>query len=130
MKRSMNSFFLFAAANRKRFAQEHPTLHNAEVSALLGEAWKKLTDDEKRPYKEAAAAKLAEAAAAEGIIKHEDCDGDGDGGGGGGSGDVDRDGAEDGAATAVAAATRPPGTSGGGDGGSGGGGGDGPHTSM
>ena len=54
IKRPMNSFLLWAKVMRKKFAKDNPTLHNAEISKLLGKVWNSMTTVEKRPFVERA----------------------------------------------------------------------------
>ena len=54
VKRPMNSFMIWAKIMRRKFAEENPKLHNAEISKLLGKAWNELTTKEKRPFVEKA----------------------------------------------------------------------------
>jgi len=54
VKRPMNSFLLWAKVMRKKYAKENPTMHNAEISKLLGKVWNSMTTNEKRPYVERA----------------------------------------------------------------------------
>eukprot|EP00795_Rhopilema_esculentum_P005246 gene5246-393_t len=54
VKRPMNSFLLWAKVMRKKYAKENPTMHNAEISKLLGKVWNGMTTNEKRPYVERA----------------------------------------------------------------------------
>jgi len=50
MKRPMNSFMVFATAERKKLREKHPEMHNKDISKMLGVQWKKLTAEEKAPY--------------------------------------------------------------------------------
>ena len=54
VKRPMNSFLLWAKVMRKKYAKENPTMHNAEISKLLGKVWNGMTTNEKRPFVERA----------------------------------------------------------------------------
>lgn len=54
IKRPMNAFMVWARQKRKEISQEHPKMHNSEISKMLGAMWKKLTDKDKIPYIEQA----------------------------------------------------------------------------
>ncbi|XP_003741217.1 transcription factor SOX-8-like [Galendromus occidentalis] len=54
IKRPMNAFMVWAQAARRKLSDHHKNLHNAELSKTLGKLWKKLSDEEKRPFIEEA----------------------------------------------------------------------------
>lgn len=50
IRRPLNCFMVFSHLERKRVAEEHPELHNADLSKILGKRWKNLTAVERQPY--------------------------------------------------------------------------------
>ena len=54
VKRPMNSFLLWAKTMRRKYANENPNLHNAEISKLLGKIWNSMSTLDKRPFVERA----------------------------------------------------------------------------
>ena len=54
IKRPMNAFMVWSSLERKRLAEREPQLHNTELSKRLGEMWKGMNEEEKKPYREEA----------------------------------------------------------------------------
>ena len=52
VKRPMNAFMLWSKQRRREISKQDPTLHNAQISKLLGEDWKLLSAEEKLPFVE------------------------------------------------------------------------------
>ena len=46
----MNAFMVFSQLERRKIVQLAPDMHNAEISKYLGVRWKRLTDEERRPF--------------------------------------------------------------------------------
>jgi hypothetical protein len=54
IKRPANSFMIWAQTYRKKVFEDNTTLNNAEISKLLGQQWKNLSNEEKQIYKDKA----------------------------------------------------------------------------
>ena len=54
LKRPMNAFMVWSSLERKRLAEREPHLHNTELSKRLGEIWKGMSEDMKKPYRDEA----------------------------------------------------------------------------
>ena len=50
----MNSFMVWSKGRRAEVALANPGLHNAKISAILGEEWKKMSKEEKIPFEQKA----------------------------------------------------------------------------
>eukprot|EP00117_Sycon_ciliatum_P003607 scpid38452/ scgid8334/ Transcription factor SOX-8 len=51
VKRPMNAFMVWAKTERRKLAMKLPGIPNSEVSKLLGDMWRSLTDEEKDKYR-------------------------------------------------------------------------------
>ena len=54
IKRPANIFMIWAQTYRKKIFEDNTTLNNAEISKLLGQQWKTLSNKEKQIYKDKA----------------------------------------------------------------------------
>ena len=54
IKRPMNAFMVWSSLERKKLAEREPQLHNTELSKRLGEMWKGMNEEEKKPYRDEA----------------------------------------------------------------------------
>ncbi|XP_076292638.1 transcription factor Sox-9-B isoform X2 [Lasioglossum baleicum] len=54
VKRPMNAFMVWAQAARRILADRYPHLHNAELSKSLGKLWRRLSENDKKPFIEEA----------------------------------------------------------------------------
>ncbi|KAM4677394.1 transcription factor SOX-15 [Discoglossus pictus] len=54
VKRPMNAFMVWSSIERKRVSALHPKMHNSEISRQLGEVWRGLGEEERRPFREEA----------------------------------------------------------------------------
>ncbi|OGM42139.1 non-histone chromosomal protein 6 [Aspergillus bombycis] len=55
-KRGLSAYMFFANDNREKVREENPGISFGQVGKMLGEKWKALSDTERRPYEEKAAA--------------------------------------------------------------------------
>ena len=54
IKRPLNSFMVWAKERRREMNRDNPKMRNAEISKILGEEWRQLSDEVKKPFVEEA----------------------------------------------------------------------------
>jgi hypothetical protein len=55
-KRGLSAYMFFANEQRDKVREDNPGISFGQVGKMLGEKWKALSDSERRPYEEKAAA--------------------------------------------------------------------------
>ncbi|KAL1968320.1 hypothetical protein VTN77DRAFT_1849 [Rasamsonia byssochlamydoides] len=55
-KRGLSAYMFFANEQREAVREQNPGISFGQVGKLLGERWKSLTEEQRRPYEEKAAA--------------------------------------------------------------------------
>ncbi|KAI9486595.1 MAG: high mobility group box domain-containing protein [Benjaminiella poitrasii] len=53
-KRGLSAYMFFSQENRAKVKEENPEATFGQLGKLLGEKWKSMSDDEKKPYVEKA----------------------------------------------------------------------------
>lgn len=54
IKRPLNSFMVWAKERRREMNRDNPKMRNAEISKILGEEWRQLSEEVKKPFVEEA----------------------------------------------------------------------------
>ncbi|KAJ0426063.1 high mobility group box domain-containing protein [Aspergillus carlsbadensis] len=55
-KRGLSAYMFFANENREKVREDNPGISFGQVGKMLGEKWKALSDKERKPYDDKAAA--------------------------------------------------------------------------
>ncbi|KAL6235569.1 Non-histone chromosomal protein 6 [Aspergillus navahoensis] len=55
-KRGLSAYMFFANDNREKVREENPGISFGQVGKMLGERWKSLSDKDRKPYEDKAAA--------------------------------------------------------------------------
>ncbi|KAL2867100.1 high-mobility group nucleosome-binding protein [Aspergillus lucknowensis] len=55
-KRGLSAYFFFANENRDKIREDNPGIAFGQVGKMLGEKWRALSDKERKPYEDKAAA--------------------------------------------------------------------------
>ncbi|RJE18329.1 hypothetical protein PHISCL_09341 [Aspergillus sclerotialis] len=55
-KRGLSAYMFFANEQREKVREDNPGISFGQVGKMLGEKWKNLSDEDRRPYEEKAAA--------------------------------------------------------------------------
>lgn len=50
IKRPMNAFMIWSSRKRREISVKNPKLHNSQISKVLGQEWRNLTEDEKQKF--------------------------------------------------------------------------------
>lgn len=58
-KRALTAYFFFTQANREQARKENPEMKMTEISKVLGQKWKEVSDEDKKAYEEKAKADKA-----------------------------------------------------------------------
>ncbi|KAI8335098.1 non-histone chromosomal protein 6 [Chlamydoabsidia padenii] len=53
-KRGLSAYMFFSQANRNKVKEENPEASFGQLGKILGQKWKEMSDEEKKPYNEQA----------------------------------------------------------------------------